>query len=261
MMPKTSGNCYLCRWIFAGGLGLLAVAPVGCDKKHTAAPSSSSVPSGIPPLTDPMAQAAGSVGSHPELPAGHPELPAGHPELPAGHPELPAGHPELPAGHPELPAGHPELPAGHPELPAGHPELPAGHPTVTEGDELPSGHPAIVDRDKTDPMGAPVDPTRVVTGTIEFPQNPKAQAKPGDALFLSLRSETGELLAVDRINSSHFPAPFSIASSKPARKVIVVVTLDRDGDAMTHQPGDVTGRSPAKLPAAHVVVKLDTVTP
>jgi hypothetical protein len=43
--------------------------------------------------------------------------------------------------------------------------------------------------------------------------------------------------------------------------VVVTVRYDQDGDALTRQPGDVTGQARVKVPADAVALALDTVLP
>jgi hypothetical protein len=51
-----------------------------------------------------------------------------------------------------------------------------------------------------------------------------------------------------------------LAGTTLSGKVVVTVRVDKDGDAITKNPGDVTGQSkPVEPPKKDVVVALDTV--
>lgn len=50
-----------------------------------------------------------------------------------------------------------------------------------------------------------------------------------------------------------------IRGTELAGDVVVTVRYDQDGDAITRQPGDVTGNARVKIPSAQVVVLLDSV--
>ena len=51
-----------------------------------------------------------------------------------------------------------------------------------------------------------------------------------------------------------------VSGTKLHGKVVVTARVDKDGDAISKNPGDVTGVSRAvDVPAAKVVVTLDTV--
>ncbi len=203
--------------------------------------------------------------------AAAPPAPPPLPGLPAG--ALSAGAaPTAPASarpvHGEsdeaLPAGHP--PVGGAPQPSG--AMPAGHPPVGDtaqaGGTMPAGHP---------PAGAPggaIDPKQRITGTIELAEALKEKVKAGDAIFLSVRQDQGgapgALVAVDKLTAGAWPLRFDIDGSKAmsggssfAGKVFVVVRVDKDGDAMTKQPGDVTGQVAVTIPAKAAVVKLDKV--
>jgi hypothetical protein len=41
--------------------------------------------------------------------------------------------------------------------------------------------------------------------------------------------------------------------------VLVIAWIDRDGDAISKQPGDVEGRVKAKIPSQGLVLQLDTI--
>jgi hypothetical protein len=160
-----------------------------------------------------------------------------------------------PSGLPPLGEEAPKsLVHANPDLPAGHPDLPAGHPAVGDPADEP----------------APIDPKQRLSGAIALAPKVKSRVAAGDVVFLSVRQLQdglpGQILAVDRLEARDFPIPFVIDGSKAmvpgtafSGKVIVTARLDKDGDAMTKNPGDVEGKKETQIPAQHVLVTLDTV--
>jgi hypothetical protein len=221
-----------------GRLGTLMAALVlaACSRKAPDSGAPGSVPpSGLPPL------AAGSA---------HPVGPTETVPSPSG---LPAGHPDLPAGHPDLPPGHPGVAGSPPSSGGGEGELPAGHPTIGGGDQ-----------------GAPVDPKQVIAGTIQVAQRVKDHIKSGDVVYLVVRQQQkgapGAILAVDRLVVQDGPLAFRLDAGKAMvpgaafrGKVVVTARVDKDGDAMTKNPGDVEGKTETEIPNPSVIVTLDTV--
>ncbi len=217
-----------------------------CDRRAAAPPPPPPLP-GLP-ATGPSA--AGTTG--PAAPA------AARPVHDDGDEALPAGHPPV-GGAAQQPSGGMPAPSGG--MPAGHP--PVGD-TAQAGGTMPAGHPPA-----GEPKGA-IDPSQRITGTIELSPALKDKVKPGDAIFLSVRQDQGgapgPLVAVDKLTAGAWPLKFDIDGSKAMSggssfvgKVFVVVRVDKDGDAMTKQPGDVTGQVAVTIPAKAAVVKLDKV--
>ena len=177
---------------------------------------------------------------------------------PTGLPPLDeqAAKPTAAAEHPvHDPMGanpHAGLPAGHPAIPAG-----AGDPAAAGGME------------GATPGDIPFDPKSVISGVLRLDDKTKAKVADGDTIFLVVRSaeNPGPPLAVKKLTASKFPLPFAldgrdamVAGTKMSGKVIVQVRIDKDGDAMTKNPGDITGVSrPLEPPADKVVVTLDTI--
>ncbi len=205
--------------------GALLVS-VGCNKKQEqAAPA----PSGIPPLDQPMAAAA--PGDHPVHP-----------------PVAPGEDNALPAGHPPLPAGHPSMGGA----------ASGGAPSGAFAGATPGGQ---------------FDPKTVLSGVIKVTDKLKSKIAAGDTIFVVARryeegsTAPGTPLAVQKLAADKFPLKFSLdsrdamlAGTSLAGKVVVTVRVDKDGDAMTKNPGDVTGQSkPVEPPNKDVVVQLDTV--
>jgi hypothetical protein len=202
----------------------LALALVACNKKEPAAPAPP--PQGIPPLDQPVAN---------DKPGDHPT----HEPSKAGEaPSLPPGHPPLAAGQPGA------APTG-------------GGMQGIEG---------------ATPGDIPFDAKTVIAGQLKLSAKVKDQVKPGDVIFLVARKydpsgAAGMPLAVRKLIAGTFPMSFSIdsrdamvAGTQLAGKVVVTARVDKDGDAITKNPGDVTGQSKAiEPPNQKVVVDLDTV--
>jgi hypothetical protein len=119
----------------------------------------------------------------------------------------------------------------------------------------------------------PIDPTHRITGVITADDHTKAQLKPGTAIFVIVKragamGPVGAPLAVDKLVWSAGGVPFQlteaqamIAGTELTGDVVVSARYDQDSDAISKQPGDVTGQLKVHIPADRVQVKLDTVLP
>jgi hypothetical protein len=192
--------------------------------------------------------------------------------LPSGGCEKkPAAPPPPSTGLPPL-AATPGIPKDHPEhepsaaLPADHPAMPPGHPSVGGAGE------GAIDPNATTPGDIPFDPKAVVSGVLRLDDKVKGKVASGDVIFLVARGADpsgapGPVLAVKKLVASKWPLPFEldardamVSGTKLHGKVVVTARVDKDGDALTKNPGDITGTSRAlELPADKVVVTLDTV--
>jgi hypothetical protein len=195
---------------------------IACDKKSDQAPPP---PSGIPPLDQPTTQAA-----------------------------PPSDHPV----HAPTAPGDETLPPGHPPMPAGHPPLGGAQPSGAFGGTTPGGD---------------FDPKTILSGVIKVDGKIKDKIASGDTVFVVARryeegsTAPGTPLAVQKLTVGAWPLKFSLdsrdamfAGTAMTGKIIVTVRVDKDGDAMTKNPGDVTGQSkPVEPPKKDVVVSLDTV--
>ena len=203
-----------------------------CDKKTT--PTSAAPPPGMPPLEGTTANTANA-------------------DKPVHMPTTAVGGNGVP-GAPDQPA----LPPGHPQMPGMGGNLPAGHPDI--------------DPSATTPGNVEFDPKSVVSGVLRLDDKVKAKVKEGDAIFLVARQADpaggpGPILAVKKLTAAKWPVPFQLdnrdammTGTKLGGKVVVSVRVDKDGDAITKNPGDVTGASrPLDVPSEKVVVTLDTV--
>jgi len=137
--------------------------------------------------------------------------------------------------------------------------LPPGHPSVPGAGAEPEG---------TTPGDIQFDPRTVVSGVLQLDPKVKGKVAEGDVIYLVARSadQPGPPLAVKRLVAGKFPMAFELdgrdammAGTKLGGKVTLSARVDKDGDAMTKNPGDVTGQKTVELPAQKVVVNLDTV--
>jgi hypothetical protein len=202
--------------------GALALS-LGCNEKKDAPPPPSG---GIPPLDQPQHPAAAKPSDHPVHEPGA---------------AAPADDKALPPGHPPV-AGAPAEGAA-----------PGGMQGMTPGD-------------------IPFDAKTVLSGVIKLDPKLKGKVQDGDVIFLVARQfdpsgVQGPPLAVRKLTAGTFPLNFSLDSrdamivgTKLAGKVVVTARVDKDGDAMTKNPGDIIGQSKAvEPPSAKVVVDLDKV--
>ena len=211
---------------------------VACNnKKQEAAPPP---PSGIPPLDQP---AAGSppAGDHPT-----------HEPTAAG-----GDNAALPPGHPQLPPGHPGM-GGAPSGGAMGGAASGGAPSGAFAGATPGGN---------------FDPKTVLAGVIKLDGKIKDKVAAGDVIFVVARkyeegaTGAGTPLAVQKITVDKFPLKFSLdsrdamlAGTSLSGKVVVTARVDKDGDAITKNPGDVTGQTkPVEPPKKDLVLSLDTV--
>jgi hypothetical protein len=185
-------------------------------------------PSGMPPL----AGAAPTVGVGPE---------AGHPPTGANLPS--SGEPGV------LPAGHPALPFGYPAMGA-----PAGDPPIVG--ETPGGD---------------FDPKATIGGALVLADAIKDKVSAGEVIFLVARqddgSDKGSILGVKRLTVGAWPQPFQLdgrdamqPGTKLSGKVLLTARVDKDGDAISKNPGDALGVAHVTVPAMGVKVVIDTIT-
>jgi hypothetical protein len=119
-----------------------------------------------------------------------------------------------------------------------------------------------------------IDPNHKVSGMITIDGKVKDKVKAGTAIFLIVKragadgNPSGPPLAVDKLTWSDGGVPFSltdeqamVAGTELAGDVIVMARYDQDSDAISKQPGDVTGQLRLKIPAVNVKIALDTVLP
>lgn len=175
-------------------------------------------------------------------------------------------------------AEHPTLPAGHMALPPGHG---GGDPHAagdTHGAVDPHGAPGATDQalEAVTPGDIPFDPKTVLAGVLKLDPKTKDKVKAGDVIFLvargpGLAGAPGPVVAVRRLEAAAFPMEFRIDSRDAMMTgtqgmmkgpLVLTARVDKDGDAITKNPGDVTGTLNVKsLPSDKLALVLDTVLP
>ncbi|HEY4056315.1 MAG TPA: hypothetical protein VGM39_06890, partial [Kofleriaceae bacterium] len=156
----------------------------------------------------------------------------------------------------------------------------AGLPRAT-GDNPHTGNPHEGGGVDVSKMGLPapdpnrkIDPGRFVKGSITLDPKLLDKAKDANPLFLSVRrvdaagAATGAPLAVDKLdwdgksNTLSFELSEEkamVAGTELTGEVVVTARIDHDSDAISKQPGDITGSAKVTLPADNVKIVLDTV--
>jgi cytochrome c-type biogenesis protein CcmH len=131
------------------------------------------------------------------------------------------------------------------------------------GEALPPGHPPLEGL-----SGAPVPPAASgasVSGTIALSAELAGRASSGDVLYVMAKKD-GTTLAVQRLESPRFPAPFEVseghamvAGTTLEGPVDIVARLSKTGDAIA-SAGDLEGAtSGVAVPAEGVTVTIDQI--
>jgi cytochrome c-type biogenesis protein CcmH len=120
---------------------------------------------------------------------------------------------------------------------------------------------------------APAATSAQVSGRLTIDPKLKANVDPNAALFIIARpagGAGGPPLAVKKIDKPVFPLTYSLSQENVmmqgtpfAGKINITVRLDKDGNAVTRGPGDMTGdykRNPVDVGAKNVDIILDQVT-
>lgn len=119
-----------------------------------------------------------------------------------------------------------------------------------------------------------LDPTHRVTGVIALDAKTKAKPTSGTAVFVVVKragpdgAPFGPPLAVEKLSWRDGGVPFEltdaeamVAGTELTGDVVVTARYDQDSDALTKQPGDITGQVRVKVPADNIKLTLDTVLP
>jgi len=119
-----------------------------------------------------------------------------------------------------------------------------------------------------------IDPSHRIAGTLAISAALKDRVSPGTAVFLVVKragaggAPSGSPLAVDKLTWTGSGMAFElteeqamVAGTDLTGDVVVTARYDQDSDALTKQPGDVTGQVAVKIPADKVQLTLDTVLP
>ena len=119
-----------------------------------------------------------------------------------------------------------------------------------------------------------IDPAHRLAGIIKVGPKAKDKVKLNGAIFLMVKrpgadgQPSGAPLAVDRVTWTKDGMAFElteaqamVAGTELTGEVIMMARYDQDSDAISKQPGDVTGQMKVKIPADKLVLTLDTVLP
>ena len=230
---------------------VLAAIPLGCDKASApaAAPSTEAASKG---KAAPTAGKTAATATAAKAKAG--ARPA------AGQPSsMPTARRQAAAsGANGMPPGH-----GAPtSMPAGHGKAGPGGAMGPGGKGLPPGHPAM-------PPGGDI------TGTLKLDPKLKADVKAGAVLFLIARRDAGGqgkgmLLAAKKVpigGADMFPFKYRIGQKDVMMQgtdfngaIRISARVDGDGDALSKNPGDITGKNSSAVPTGTAAVNftLDT---
>lgn len=116
---------------------------------------------------------------------------------------------------------------------------------------------------------AAATPAASLSGRIEIAPALASRAQPGGTIFVMVRPAGGSaLLAVDKLAWAPGVTflldeadQLGAASGALAGRVTIAARYDQDSDAITKQPGDLTGSIAADVPAQGLVLLLDSVLP
>jgi len=225
-----------------------AVTAVGCTKN----------PDGLPPATQWQTEGVTGTADQPAMP----------PAIGMG---AAGGNPDDPHAGINMGEGGDDPHAGL-DMSGGDPSDPHAGLDMTQN---PHGTGGGVDVTKLGLAGPdpnrPIDPTHRIAGLVVVDPKLKAQAKPGGAIFLVVKrvgangAQVGSALAVDKLTWSSEGVPFEltdaqamIAGTDLTGDVIVTARYDQDSDAISKQPGDLSGQVRVKIPANQVKLTLDT---
>ena len=119
-------------------------------------------------------------------------------------------------------------------------------------------------------MPQKIDPGAPLAGKLLLADAVKDHVAKGDVIFLVARqddgSEKGSIVAVRKLTAGDWPQPFQLdgrdamsAGTKFEGKLVVTARVDKDGDAISKQPGDVLGVTHTEAGRSNVQLVLDTV--
>jgi len=154
-------------------------------------------------------------------------------------------------------------PLQQPNAPRGNPhEGVSGAPDL--GEALAPAPPQVEPEEPID-IGSdePVDPSRVVRGTLKLGKAVASRVHLGGVVYLMAKlpdaagKPTGTAMAVDRMSWISDGQPFELAGA--TGEVLVIARYDQDEDGSTQQPGDILGMTRIKVPADDVVIELATI--
>lgn len=178
-----------------------------------------------------------------------------------------------------------QVPPGPPPLPGLKAAASDRKPGAMAQHEMPPDHPAMLrsraEMEAANPGAQPAEAAAApqagggtegtIRGALKIADALKAKAAPGATIFLVARmamdGAPGPVVAVQRYTVGAWPQPFELtqdnvmlAGMSLKGKVVLTARVDQDGDAMTKQPGDIEGATPAiTVPAQSVDLVLDKV--
>jgi len=250
---------------------VLAAIPLGCDKASApaAAPSTEAASKGKVAPTAGKTAATATAATATAATATAAKAKAGARPA-AGQPSsMPTARRQAAAsGANGMPPGHgapTSMPPGHgapTSMPAGHGKAGPGGAMGPGGKGLPPGHPAM-------PPGGDI------TGTLKLDPKLKADVKAGAVLFLIARRDAGGqgkgmLLAAKKVpigGADMFPFKYRIGQKDVMMQgtdfngaIRISARVDGDGDALSKNPGDITGKNSSAVPTGTAAVNftLDT---
>ncbi len=119
-------------------------------------------------------------------------------------------------------------------------------------------------------LEVPQAPSGSIKGRLEVAPELAGKVSAGDAIYLVARNPvTGSIIAVRRLAApAKFPMDFELSGQDTMHeqgslsgKIHLEARVDKDGDAMTKNPGDLVGevRDPVSVPAEGVVLVFSKV--
>lgn len=150
--------------------------------------------------------------------------------------------------------------------------LPPGHPPITAPGTAPGAAPAMGGTMPNTNGEQGYDPKARLAGQLLLDGKVKGSVSPGDVLFLVARIDDGSerggmILGVKRFVAGSWPIDFELdgrdamaPGTKFEGKVLLSARVDKDGDAMTKNAGDVLGVAHLTIPQSGIKLVLDTVT-
>ena len=139
--------------------------------------------------------------------------------------------------------------------------------------EIPASAPAGGPMKSQPPRAAAVPAAAQIEGKITIDPKLKANLDPASTLFIIARpagASAGPPLAVKKIDKPVFPVTYSLGQENVmmqgtpfSGKISISVRLDKDGNAMTRTPGDLTGeykQNPVDVGAKNADIVIDTIS-
>ena len=193
---------------------------------------------------------------------------------PAPEPSEVTGHPVASGSPSPSPAAGSASSSDQQGLPPGHPPIAGGGAGGAGAADSPHAGGSAVDPSLSAPdPDRPIDPKKFLSGRIRTTPDTARAVHAGQVLFISARpidpatgTVLGAPLAVERVEVGALPMSFRldesnmmVAGTRFEGDALITAWVDSDGDARTHQPGDVHGQLKAHIPQGDLDLVLDTV--